>query len=196
MPVVVDLLGPLADQPEIIDEVLRQAVTDHRLVYYHGHSQRGRLRGFALGPELGYRLLVIDTCYSTQLYAGDAGGSDDGGAAGGDAASSDRIVNRGRSVTGSVGSFIGLFDGALAELAPRGSSPARSWADLLDDMNRRAVERAQRRAPHSELRDPERYGRAQRCAPRAAAGSPSGVQGGGASVVVGGAAGVLHRPGG
>lgn len=152
VPATLELYGPLPDRAAALEPALALALARHRVVYYHGHSHRGALGALAELPAAGHRLVVLDTCYSAQLYAAPRSGRA--------APVSERIVNRGRSVTGSVGSFVPVLDALLAA-AETGAGP--SWAELLAQMNQRAVERAARRPASGRLGEPERYGRAQRC---------------------------------
>lgn len=152
VPATLELYGPLPDRAAALEPALTLALSHHRVVYYHGHSHRGDLGALADLPAAGHRLVVIDTCHSAQFYTapwivGAAPGFD-------------RIVNRGRSVTGSIGSFVPVLD-ALLTAAETGTGP--SWAELLAQMNQRAVERAARRPASGPFSEPERYGRAQRC---------------------------------
>lgn len=150
VPATLDLYGPLPDRSAALEPALMRALLDHRVVYYHGHSHRGRLGGLSDLPTTGHRLLVIDTCFSAQFYSAPWSVAE--------TPAFDRIVNRGRSVTGSVGSFVPVLDSLLAA-AESGAGP--SWAELLSQMNQRAIERAGRRS--ARFAEPERYGRAQRC---------------------------------
>lgn len=150
VPATLEIYGPLPDRRGALEPALARALAEHRVVYYHGHSHRGRLDGLADWPAAGHRLLVLDTCFSAQFYTAPWIGAS--------APTFDRIVNRGRSVTGSVGSFVPVLDALLAA-AELGAGP--SWAELLAQMNGRAAERAGRRA--ARFAEPERYGRAQRC---------------------------------
>lgn len=150
VPATLDLYGPLPDRSAALEPALMRGLLEHRVLYYHGHSHRGRLGGLSDLPAAGHRLLVIDTCFSAQLYSAPWSLAA--------APAFDRIVNRGRSVTGSVGSFVPVLDSLLAA-AESGTGP--SWAELLSQMNQRALERAGRRT--ARFAEPERYGRAQRC---------------------------------
>lgn len=154
-PATVELYGPLPDRAAALESALATALAAHPVVYYHGHSHRGGLGALADPPTAGHRLLVIDTCYSAQFYAAPRSLAA--------APALERIVNRGRSITGSVGSFMPVLDALLAA-ADTGTGP--SWAELLSQMNRRARERAARRPAHSRYAEPERYGHAQRCPAR------------------------------
>ena len=87
------------------------------------------------GSTRSYRVLVIDSCWSTQHFAKRLIGQN-----------LDVLTNREQSVTGSIESFLVLVD-AL-----------RTNSDFpLDEMNSLAVARARRRAPVSKFKDPEHY---------------------------------------
>lgn len=128
----VELIGPLADEREIVEAVLDRELARRDVVYYNGHHFGGRL---ALHPR-GHPIVMLDTCYSTQLYAALAG-------------EAELIGNRARSITGSVYGFADLVAALLAR-------DGASWRALLAPINRAAIARAARRDVYPE---PERYGR-------------------------------------
>jgi hypothetical protein len=86
-------------------------------------------------PPHDYRVIVLDSCWSTQHFAEQLIGGNH-----------DVITNSERSVTGSVESFLVLVD------ALRTNS---DWP--LDAMNSLADMRARKRAPISKFKEPERY---------------------------------------
>jgi hypothetical protein len=129
----------IADDPEQTSAALTGAFASHDVVYYNGHSHKGAIE---LAPGAAYRLIVLDSCWSTQHFAKrllDRG--------------HDVITNSERSVTGSVESFFVLIDVLLAR-EPR-------WP--LAEMNELAERRAAQRAPLSTFRVPERYRIDTRC---------------------------------
>ena len=117
---------------------LAGALVSHDVVYYNGHSYKGAL---AIEPSDEYRVLVLDTCWSTQYYAAELV-----------APSRDVITNRERSVTGSIESFLALVDALHARSA---------WP--LTEMNALAETRARTRAALSMYKEPERYRRDVAC---------------------------------
>jgi len=134
----VEVIGPLADDEEVVERALNRVLATHDLVYYNGHHFRG---GLELHPR-DHPIVVLDTCYSTQFYASLA-------------SEAELIGNRERAITGSVFGFADLL-GTVLERNGRG------WRELLAPVNRAAVERASLRDVY---REPERYGRVGACAP-------------------------------
>jgi hypothetical protein len=135
----VDLIAPgalpIAD-PAATSRALTAALADHDVVYYNGHELDGRLDLAA--PATGYRLVVLDSCWSTQRYSARLIGP-----------TTDVIGNTERAVTGSVESFVALIDGLRARVP--------SFGALLAPMNQLAEERADARAMLSRWKQPERY---------------------------------------
>jgi hypothetical protein len=128
------------DRPAAIGAALDRALATHEIVYYNGHSYRGKLK---LRAPDDYRLVFLDTCWSTQLYSPRLVGP-----------AHDVIANADRSITGSVESFLVLLDGLRARA---------DWREMLERMNRRAAERAHHRSSVSRFKHPERYRRDVRC---------------------------------
>ena len=129
----------IADDPEQTSAALTGAFASHDVVYYNGHSHKGAIE---MSPGAAYRLIVLDSCWSTQHFAKrllDRG--------------HDVITNSERSVTGSVESFFVLVDTLLAR--------EPSWPLL--QMNALAERRAMSRAPMSTFQVPERYRIDTRC---------------------------------
>lgn len=120
------------DNPRI-GRALTEAFATHELVYFTGHSDDGEIT-FSAPPA--YRIALLDTCWSTQLYSARVIGRDH-----------DVIGNSDRSVTGSIESLVLVID-ALARRAP-------TWQPVLDTMNARAATRT--RAPVSRYKAPEHY---------------------------------------
>jgi hypothetical protein len=112
---------------------LAGALASHDVVYYNGHSHGGAL---GLDPPADYRLIVLDSCWSTQRYAERL-----------IAPGRDVLTNTERSVTGSIESFFVLVDALIAR------EPA--WP--LAEMNALAERRARLRAPLSKYKEPEHY---------------------------------------
>jgi hypothetical protein len=135
----IDLTGPgalpMAD-PAATAAALTAALAGHDVVYYNGHEFDGRLD--LATPATGYRILVLDSCWSTQRYSARLIGP-----------TTDVIGNTERAVTGSVESFVALIDG-LRDRVP-------SFGALLAPMNQLAEERARTRAMLSRWKQPERY---------------------------------------
>jgi len=119
----------------VIGPALTAAFATHELVYYNGHSYEGDL-DFAIPDD--YRIAVLDTCWSTQLYSARVVGP-----------SRDVIGNTDRSVTGSIDSLITIVDGLRAH--------APAWQPLIERSNAHAVTRALGRAPFSRYTAPEHY---------------------------------------
>jgi hypothetical protein len=115
------------DNELVVAAALGKALEDHEVVYYTGHNFQGRL-SFAI-PSAD-RTLIMDTCYSTQLYARYA------------REGLDLITNDKMSVTGSIETL---------PLVLRHASFAQ--------INARAEARAAIRPPASKLRQAEHYRR-------------------------------------
>ena len=124
----------LPDDPVRLTAALTAALADHDLVYYNGHNEGGALD--VRVPD-DYRVIVMDTCFSTQLYSARLAG-----------ANRDVIGNRQRSITGSVQSLLVLVDG-LGERV--------TWHTMLAEMNRFSDERARMRGPITRFKDAEDY---------------------------------------
>ena len=122
----------IADDPAQSTAALAGALASHDVVYYNGHSHDGDI---GIDPPADYRLLVLDSCWSTQHFAKGLLDS-----------SHDVITNSERSVTGSVESFLVLVDALRAG----GDYP-------LARMNALAEKRAEARALISKYKEPERY---------------------------------------
>lgn len=126
---------PLAD-PSATSAALAAALAGHDIVYYNGHEFDGGLELAA--PAAAYRIVVLDSCWSTQRYSHRLIGP-----------TIDVIGNTERAVTGSVESFVALLDALHARV------PA--WSAILDPMNRLAEARATARTMRSRWKRPERY---------------------------------------
>jgi hypothetical protein len=126
----------LADDPTAIDAAIDAAIATHDIIYYDGHEYDGTLTP---DPPVGsYRIIVLDSCWTTQRYAKRLL-----------APNVDVITNTQRAVTGSVQSFVSFLDGIDARA---------TWRQLLGPMNDLATRRAEsRRRNLSRLRDPEHY---------------------------------------
>ncbi|HEY5920354.1 MAG TPA: hypothetical protein VIV11_01730 [Kofleriaceae bacterium] len=122
----------IADDPAQSTAALAGALASHDVVYYTGHSHDGDI---AMSPGDDYRLIVLDSCWSTQHFAKRLL-----------APSRDVITNSEPSVTGSIESFLVLIDALRSREA---------WP--LAEMNELAEQRAIRRAPLSRFKEPERY---------------------------------------
>jgi hypothetical protein len=120
-------LVTVPDNEFVVAAAIGKALRDHEVVYYTGHNFGGRL-SFVI-PSAP-RTLIMDTCYSTQLYARYAR---DG---------LDLVTNDKMSVTGSIETL---------PLVLRGAS--------FDEINARAEARAAVRPPASKLRQAEHYRR-------------------------------------
>lgn len=134
----VTIAGPFArDDRAGIERALAAALADPAtdVVYYNGHEYDGSLALAA--PADGYRIAVLDTCWSTQRYAPRLAGSEHVAV----------VSNTERAVTGSVDSFLQLVAGLRAR---------RSWDALLAPMNELATARARIRRPLAA-----KYGRAE-----------------------------------
>lgn len=126
-------LALIANDPADTSAALAGALASHDVVYYNGHSHGGDI---VFDPPADYRLIVLDSCWSTQRYAERL-----------IAANRDVMTNTERSVTGSIESMFVLLDALLAR------EPA--WP--LAEMNARAEYRARLRAPLSKYKEAERY---------------------------------------
>jgi hypothetical protein len=126
-------LALIPDDPAESTAALAGALASHDVVYYTGHSHRGEIE---FAPGTAYRLIVLDSCWSTQHFAKRL-----------IAPHRDVITNSEESVTGSVESFLVLVDALVAR------DPA--WP--LAEMNELAIARARIRAPISRFKQPERY---------------------------------------
>lgn len=115
------------DNEFVVAAAIGKALADHEVVYYTGHNFQGRL---AFAIPSAHRTLIMDTCYSTQLYARYAR---DG---------LDLITNDKMSITGSIETL---------PLVLRGASFA--------EINARAQARASKRPPATKLGRPEHYRR-------------------------------------
>ena len=125
-------LALIADDPAESTAALAGALASHDVVYYNGHSHDGDIE---MSPGNDYRLLVLDSCWSTQHFAKRVL-----------APTRDVITNSEPSVTGSIESFLVLVDALRA---------GEAWP--LAEMNALAEQRAIRRAPLSRFKEPERY---------------------------------------
>jgi hypothetical protein len=131
-------LALIANDPAQTTAALAGALASYDVIYYNGHSHDGDIE---LVPPPDYRVIVLDSCWSTQHFARDLVG-----------ANRDVLTNSERSITGSIESALVLIDA----LAARAEFP-------LHEMNSLAVGRARKRAPVSRFRDPERYRVDGRC---------------------------------
>jgi hypothetical protein len=129
--ITIDLVR-IADDPAQSTAALAGALANHDVIYYNGHSHDGDI---TIEPPRDYRLIVLDSCWSTQHFAQQLIGPD-----------RDVITNSERSVTGSVESALVLID------ALRTNS---NWP--LDEMNALADMRARKRAPISKFKQAEHY---------------------------------------
>lgn len=118
-------LVTVPDNELVVAAAIGRALRDHEVVYYTGHNFQGRL-SFAIPPD--HRTLIMDTCYSTQLYSRYA------------RESLDLVTNDKMSVTGSIETL---------PLVMRHAS--------FTEINARAEARAAQRPPASKLRQAERY---------------------------------------
>jgi hypothetical protein len=142
----VDVVGPrsLGRDRDAIGAALGAALPRYDIVYYNGHDFDGALRGLD-PPRDGYRIVMLDSCWSTQHYSHRLGAS----------STVDVIGNTERSVTGSVESFLALLDGLDAR--------APTWDALLEPMNELATRRADLRRPYLQFVRPEHYRRDIAC---------------------------------
>lgn len=121
------------NDPEESTAALAGALASHDVVYYNGHSHGGTIE---LDPPADYRLIVLDSCWSTQRYAERLIDP-----------ARDVLSNTERSITGSIESFFVLVDTLIAR-EPR-------WP--VAEMNELAEHRARLRAPLSKYKEPEHY---------------------------------------
>jgi len=136
----IDILGPSAlrhDDLAATGRAIDRALHDHAVVYYNGHSYDGGLRFEPAGTR---RLLVLDACWSTQLYGERLVD-----------ANLDVIGNTERSITGSVESLLHVLDGLEDQRVIS-----------IAAMNAAATDRAERRRS-SEFPEAEHYGVLARC---------------------------------
>jgi hypothetical protein len=129
--VTIDLVL-IADDPAQSSAALAGALASHDVVYYTGHSHDGAIK---IEPPMDYRLIVLDSCWSTQHFAARVIGPQ-----------RDVITNSERSVTGSIESFVVLLDALLTN---------SNWP--LDEMNSLADIRARKRAAVSKFKQAEHY---------------------------------------
>ena len=122
----------IGDDPAQSTAAIAGALASHDVVYYNGHSHAGDIQ---FAPPADYRLIVLDSCWSTQHFAKRL-----------IAPNRDVLTNSERSITGSVDSFLVLVDALRAN---------KDWP--LDEMNALAVARARMRAPLSKFKEPEHY---------------------------------------
>jgi hypothetical protein len=125
----VDITRVAKSRPAI-ERALRDASAGHEVVYYVGHT----LDGFALPRAVGYRIYVLDSCWSLQ-YEGPLAGAD-------------VVENSWREASGSAESF--------AVMLKMLDEPGASWASITSAMNAAARARAAQRT--GEAAHPERYG--------------------------------------
>jgi hypothetical protein len=135
----------------IVGRALTEAFATHELVYYTGHSDDGDI-AFRAPDE--YRIVVMDTCWSTQWFSERLVGDH-----------RDVISNSTRSVTGSTESLLVILDGLRHR--------TMQWQPLIEDMNRRAGMRARARAPVSRYKAPEQYRLDSSCHGKSAGRDPS-----------------------
>lgn len=114
--VTIDVVGPIAfDDIAGTSAALERASLEHDVVYYTGHSYDGELALPARG------VLVLDTCWSAQLYGERASRRAD-----------PAVVNSERSVAGSIESLVELVDGeplaALNATAADRAAKRSKWA--------------------------------------------------------------------
>ena len=162
----VDVIGPDAlprtQGAKHVSKALREVLASHELVYLNGHSFRGAIA--ALGEvqtfaSEHYGVLMLDTCWSTQLY----------GLAALRASKAmprlDIIVNDEESVTGSVFGFSTLLRSLSAGAKRFGRNQrVAPWGVVLGELNRLADTRAdlrRRMEPGTDYPDAERYRLAQ-----------------------------------
>ena len=118
-------LVTVPDNEFVVAAAIGGALRDHEVVYYTGHNFGGRL-SFAI-PSAP-RTLIMDTCFSTQLYARYV------------REGLDLVTNDKMSVTGSIETLpLVLRHASFAEI------------------NERAESRASKRPPASKLRQAEHY---------------------------------------
>jgi len=163
--VVVDMYTPVDfadDVPrEQSNEVFRDAMRTHEIVYYNGHAFYGSLRVLdepTAYPADTYQVIFMDACwsyayYTKQVFRNKATESDPDGYV-----LADVVNNTEPGITGSEETAAILYEnmlkGAAAQYA--GSDPSiYSWNNLITYMNAHAEQRAARRISHP---DPEIYG--------------------------------------
>jgi len=130
----------LPDDRATLGAALTAALADHDVVYYTGHNQGG---GLDIHAPDAYRVIMMDTCYSTQLYSPRLVGP-----------ARDVIGNRERAVTGSIESLVTLVDG-LRERA--------AWQPLIAELDKRAQVRVRMRTGITPFDAAEDYSLDTRC---------------------------------
>lgn len=115
------------DDEALVGRAIDMALRDHEVVYYTGHNFQGRL---AFEIPSAHRTLIMDTCYSTQLYSRYA------------REGLDLITNDKASITGSIETL-----------------PLVMRHATFAEINARATARAEHRPPASKLRQAEHYRR-------------------------------------
>ncbi len=161
----VDVLGPEAlpqqGGAQAVGAALRQALEDHELVYFNGHSFGGAISALEDSETFssaGYGMLVLDTCWSTQHYGVRALHASDSHRI-------DIIVNDRQSVTGSVVGFGELLAGVMQGVRQSARNQSvKGWQELLSQLNRAAEQRAAQRrqlVAKTAFPEPERYRLAQ-----------------------------------
>lgn len=152
--------------------VLRAVAGPSEVVYLNGHARQEGLDALAdpaVWVGVGYRVVVLDLCWSYPLYARPV--LEAHRASGGRA----HVVSAlERVVTGSEESFHALFVHLVRGAAAPGTTP--DWLDLVTEMNAlaeaRAAERRDRVGP--ALRPPEIYGVSTAAPPVARETGPNG----------------------
>ena len=124
----------LPDDRHKLSAALTAALADHDVVYFTGHNQLGEL---AIDAPDAYRVIVMDTCFSTQLYSARLVGDN-----------RDVIGNRERAVTGSIESVIPIIEG-LRERA--------AWRPIITELDKRAERRVRARTGISPYGAAEDY---------------------------------------
>ena len=129
-------------------DVLREALAEHEVVYINGHAFQSAwdVLDDPSAYRAHYRVVVLDVCWSWQLYVRPVLGAQRGGRRAHVVSSTNRVV------TGSVHSFLWLLD----DLA----GARESWRVTIAGMNALAARRASDRRAHVEphLQAAERYG--------------------------------------
>lgn len=120
-------IARVPDDERAVSLAIETALREHEVVYYTGHNFQGRL-AFEIPSD--HRTLIMDTCYSTQLYSRYA------------REGLDLVTNDRPSITGSIETL---------PLVMRRASFA--------EINARAAARAEKRPPASKLRQAEHYRR-------------------------------------
>ena len=166
----VDILGPSElsprDASHKVGEAIASALRNHELVYFNGHSMRGSIKSLSQaetyrvdeGDVHQYGILVLDACWSTQLYSLPVR------VAAAQVRRLDIISNDTVSVTGSIHSFVALLKGLLLSASKSTSAP---WQGHLQRMNELAQARARERSsrsPETRFLRPESYRLAKPCA--------------------------------